>query len=206
MGRVAFGEPGIRIYPRMSRRVTVTDPAFSLKDGLIMGLREYRSSAPNSLSIWTHHMRGLDFHDSFRPRGCRKSIDTPAITIAAGMVMQEVNSAAALRNLTVVTGGSATVGVGGYITGGGHGAMGPSYGMAADNVLEFEIVTPEGEIMTINECQNKDLFWAMRGVSAFQLVRSALCMLIARAGRRLNLRCDNIRNHQSIPLNSNHWL
>lgn len=28
----------------------------------------------------------------------------------------------------------------------------------------MEIVTPQGEILTLNECQNTDLFWAMRGV------------------------------------------
>jgi hypothetical protein len=43
-----------------------------------------RSSAPNSLSIWTHHMQGLEFHDGFRPNGCGHSIDTPALTAAAG--------------------------------------------------------------------------------------------------------------------------
>lgn len=28
----------------------------------------------------------------------------------------------------------------------------------------MEVVTPEGEIVVANECQNQDLFWAMRGV------------------------------------------
>ena len=37
--------------------------------------------------------------------------------------------------------------------------------MAADHVLEMEIVSPGGNILTLNECQNQDLFWAMRGVS-----------------------------------------
>ena len=27
------------------------------------------------------------------------------------------------------------------------------------------MVTPQGEIVTANECKNKDLFWALRGVS-----------------------------------------
>lgn len=43
-----------------------------------------RSSAPNSLSIWTHHMQGLEFYDGFTPKGCGYSIDTPALTAAAG--------------------------------------------------------------------------------------------------------------------------
>lgn len=92
-------------------------------------------------------------------------IKVPAITVAAGVQMLEIDEQAHLRNLTIVSGGSGTVGVGGYLTGGGHGALSSTYGMAADQVLEMEIVTPGGDILTINECQNTDLFWAMRGVS-----------------------------------------
>jgi FAD/FMN-containing dehydrogenase len=76
----------------------------------------------------------------------------------------EMDLQSSLRNLTIVAGGSETVGIGGYLTGGGHGALSATYGMGADQVLEMEIVTPRGKILTINECQNQDLFWAMRGV------------------------------------------
>ena len=31
------------------------------------------------------------------------------------------------------------------------------------DVLQFEIVTPDGKLRTANEFQNKDLFWALRG-------------------------------------------
>jgi FAD/FMN-containing dehydrogenase len=79
--------------------------------------------------------------------------------------MLEIDYQAHLRNLIVVGGGAGTVGVGGFLTGGGHSAFSSTYGMAADQVLEVEIVTPGGEILTTNECQNTDLFWAMRGVS-----------------------------------------
>lgn len=36
--------------------------------------------------------------------------------------------------------------------------------MAADQVVELEIVTADGDHLTINEDNNSDLFWAMRGV------------------------------------------
>ena len=110
-------------------------------------------------------MRGLSFHDGFRPKGCDFSIETHAVTAAAGSQFNEIDLQASLRNLTVVAGGSETVGIGGYLTGGGHSALGPTYGMGADQVLEMEIVTPGGDILTVNECQHQDLFWAMRGVS-----------------------------------------
>lgn len=69
------------------------------------------------------------------------------------------------HNRTIVGGGGKTVGIGGYVTGGGHSILGPHYGLAADNVLEMEVVTPGGEIITVNEDQHSDLFWAIRGVS-----------------------------------------
>jgi FAD/FMN-containing dehydrogenase len=79
--------------------------------------------------------------------------------------MGEVNLAANEKNLTLLTAGEVSVGYGGYIGNGGHGALANHYGLAADNVLEFEVVTPGGKILIVNECQNRELFWALRGVS-----------------------------------------
>ena len=38
-----------------------------------------------------------------------------------------------------------------------------AYGMGADNIMEEEIVTPTGDILTASACQNEDIFWAIRG-------------------------------------------
>ena len=61
--------------------------------------------------------------------------------------------------------GPESVSYGGYLTGGGHSALSSTYGMAVDSVMKLEIVSPTGEFLTLNECQNQDLFWATRGVS-----------------------------------------
>ena len=59
---------------------------------------------------------------------------------------------------------SQTVGIfGGYIQGGGHSPLSSLYGMAADHVLGFEVVTPFGEFVTADSSNNQDLFWALRG-------------------------------------------
>jgi len=129
------------------------------------------------MSIWTHHIRGLSFHDGFKPQGCKHSIAGNAITAAAGSQMLEIDEQAHLRNLTIVGGGAGTVGVGGYLTGGGHSALSSTYGLAADQVLEMELVTPKGKILTVNECQNTDLFWAMRGVSLPKIKFKKLSLL-----------------------------
>ena len=124
-----------------------------------------RSVAPNSLSIWTHNMRGLQFHNSFQPKDCQSATDTTAVTIAAGELWGDIYEQAALLNLTAVGPTPSSVGVGGYLTGGGHSAISGLFGTGSDQVLEIEVVTASGDILTVNECQNTDLFWALRGVS-----------------------------------------
>lgn len=125
-----------------------------------------RSVAPNSLSIWTHYMTGTTLHpNGFQPQGCSCKLNTTAITALAGTSTLEMYIASAAVNQTVIGGGARTVGMGGYLTGGGHSLLSAFYGLATDQVLEMEIVTLSGEILTVNACQNQDLFWAMRGVS-----------------------------------------
>jgi FAD/FMN-containing dehydrogenase len=47
--------------------------------------------------------------------------------------------------------------------GGGHSVLGPTVGLAADNIVEVSVVTPAGDVVVANECQNSDVFWAVRG-------------------------------------------
>ena len=124
-----------------------------------------RSSAPNALSIWTANMKGLTLHSNpFQPVNCSFTIPGTSVTALAGTTNVDLVNATAPHNLSVVGGGGRTVNVGGYHTGGGHSALSSQYGLAADQVLEVELVTPQGELVVANECQNTDLFWAMRGV------------------------------------------
>jgi FAD/FMN-containing dehydrogenase len=130
-----------------------------------------RSVAPNSLSIWTQHLKSVQTHTSFRPQGCRTGgggqviSRITAVTVGAGTPMYDVYRALDALNLTTVGGGAKSVSLGGFMTGAGHGLLSPTYGLSADQVLEVELVTAKGEIVTANACQNRDLFWAVRGVS-----------------------------------------
>ncbi len=55
------------------------------------------------------------------------------------------------------------VGVSGLTLGGGIGFSMRSKGLTCDRLLETEIVTASGEILTCNADSNSDLFWACRG-------------------------------------------
>lgn len=101
---------------------------------------------------------------TFSAHKCDATYNGPVVKVAAGTLMQDLYKHADLDNRTVVGGTGGTVSAGGYITGGGHSILSAKYGLAADQVVEMEMVTPMGEILVLNECHNTDLFWAMRGV------------------------------------------
>ncbi|RYO84833.1 hypothetical protein DL762_005455 [Monosporascus cannonballus] len=124
-----------------------------------------RSTAPNSLQILTNRMKGIRIVDNFVPKGAPNGKGQgPAVTLDAGVSLQEMYAALAKSNRIVVGGASHTVGpAGGYIQGGGHSFLGTWKGMASDNALEFTVVTSTGDLVIANAYQNCDLFWALRG-------------------------------------------
>jgi len=52
---------------------------------------------------------------------------------------------------------------GGFALTAGHWPFSSKYGLAADNVLELQVVTADGELKIVNSVTNKSLFWALRG-------------------------------------------
>ena len=125
-----------------------------------------RSSAPDSLLVWTHKMRKVTVTDAFTPRGCAPPRATvPAVTVEAGARWVEAYDAVTVHHGRYVQGGGCTsVGAaGGFLQGGGFGSWSKKYGVAAAGMLEAEGVTAAGELRVANACQNEDLFWALRG-------------------------------------------
>ncbi|XHF98365.1 hypothetical protein AWENTII_001918 [Aspergillus wentii] len=124
-----------------------------------------RSTSPESLQILTNGMKDIRLVNAFVLAGAPENkSEGPAVTIAAGVSLQDLYSAVVAHKRTVVGGTSHTVGAaGGYIQGGGHSALGVWKGMATDNALEFHVVTANGTLLYANAYQNLDLFWALRG-------------------------------------------
>ncbi|KAJ9644942.1 hypothetical protein H2204_001404 [Knufia peltigerae] len=130
-----------------------------------------RSSGPEALSVWTHNIRGVNV--TMGDVRAKKYGAVAAVKIAAGMQMREIYAEAVRHNITVVGGGDVDVGIGGWITGAGHSPISSKYGLGADQVLEMEVVTANGTLLTINENSYPGLFWSMRGVSVFILPTSS---------------------------------
>jgi FAD/FMN-containing dehydrogenase len=142
-----------------------------------------RSTAPGSLSIWTHHLNSAEYHPGpFSLSGSNKQIEGDFIIAGSGCQNGKIQDLAHKHGRVFTGGGSRNVGIGGFVTGGGHSMLSPHYGLAADNVVQMEVVIPSGEALTVNEDQHADLFWALRGVSPLatqswqMLVGTSVCV------------------------------
>ncbi|KIJ06783.1 hypothetical protein PAXINDRAFT_20012 [Paxillus involutus ATCC 200175] len=65
--------------------------------------------------------------------------------------------------MAVVLGTCPSVGAAGFMQAGGHGPLTPALGLGVDHILQYELVTADGEIRTLNAVQDLDLFWAVCG-------------------------------------------
>jgi len=91
------------------------------------------------------------------------SLDGEVATVGAGVRWAEVVAAAAPLGLAPVTGSAATVGVVGYLLGGGLGPLARSHGFSSDYLLGATVVTASGEIVDASPSGDADLYWAVRG-------------------------------------------
>ncbi|KAK2804805.1 hypothetical protein FQN51_001447 [Onygenales sp. PD_10] len=136
-----------------------------------------RNDAPSGLSLDISMLKGLKVLESFTPS--EAGAESPsgdvnviapvagqqaAVTFGAGYGTQELNEAidpSKLFTLGAAHGSVRTAG--GYAQAGGHAPLSSKYGLAADQVLEYKVVTADGELVVANSVSNTDLFWALRG-------------------------------------------
>ncbi|KAI0020298.1 hypothetical protein F4780DRAFT_377132 [Xylariomycetidae sp. FL0641] len=124
-----------------------------------------KSTGAGALSIWTHNIKGIEFIQNYSSSST--SYTGPAFKLGAGVQDFELYEAANEHGVTAFGGEGETVGVaGGYTLGGGHSPLSSKYGMAADQVLSIDLVTPDGKFLTADEANNTELFWALRGGGA----------------------------------------
>lgn len=118
-----------------------------------------KSTGAGAVGIWTHNMKDIQVLDYKTPYYTGK-----ALKMGAGVQVFEATQVAHADGLVVVGGNCPTVGLaGGYTQGGGHGPLASKFGLAADQVLEWEVVTGTGELLTASPSQNSDLYWALSG-------------------------------------------
>ncbi|KAK7911691.1 hypothetical protein PG985_014172 [Apiospora marii] len=118
-----------------------------------------RSTGAGALAAWTHNLKDIS-----KSQWSDDSYEGPAFKLGAGVQGIEIITAAEKENLVVVAGYCPTVGLaGGWTQGAGHSPLTTNFGLGADQTLEFEVVTADGNIVKASKTENSDLYWALSG-------------------------------------------
>lgn len=84
-------------------------------------------------------------------------------TVGAGIKGIDILAVTEDLGLAPLTGLAPTVGIIGFTLNGGFGWLTRKYGLASESLLEVKMVNTNGELLTINEINHPELFWALKG-------------------------------------------
>jgi FAD/FMN-containing dehydrogenase len=88
---------------------------------------------------------------------------TGVVTVEAGARNTDIYDGLQPYGIAFSAGRCPTVAISGLTLGGGFGFSSRHIGLTSDALLETEVVTADGRILTCSDTQHADLFWACRG-------------------------------------------
>ncbi len=148
-------EPAAVVFARSARDVVET-VRFAASVGCSVAVAATGHGAlpvgPDSVLLHTGEMTDCDVDP-----------DARVARIGAGATWQHVLDAATPYGLAPLCGSSPSVGVVGFLTGGGIGPLVRTVGVSSDYVRAFELVTGSGDLLRVTPDQHGDLFWGLRG-------------------------------------------
>jgi hypothetical protein len=90
-----------------------------------------------------------------------------------GLTLGEFDHETQAFGLATTLGIVSLTGIAGLTLGGGLGWLNGKHGLACDNLISADVVTADGQLLTANAEENKDLYWGIRGGSGnFGIVTS----------------------------------
>jgi FAD/FMN-containing dehydrogenase len=101
--------------------------------------------------------------DLSRMKGIHVDPAARRVRVQPGVLLGELDRETHVFGLAVPLGVVSKTGVAGLTLGGGVGWLARKYGLTCDNVMSFELVTADGEVLRASADEHPDLFWALRG-------------------------------------------
>ncbi|RYP17994.1 hypothetical protein DL765_004213 [Monosporascus sp. GIB2] len=153
--------------------INVTGPAdaqagleFAIRNSIRLVVRntgiDYlgQSTGQGALALWTFNLKTTEIIPGY----VSPLYSGPAVKLGAGVMAGEAYEAVRYSGYRIVGPGCGLTGmVGGYVQGGGQSQLVTAYGLAADQVLQWELVTPRGDYLVATPENNTDLYWALAG-------------------------------------------
>jgi hypothetical protein len=82
---------------------------------------------------------------------------------SGGCLLRTIDSSTQSAGLAFPAGVVSHTGAAGLVLGGGTGWLNRLHGLSCDNVEGFTVVIANGSVLRVNDRENPDLFWALRG-------------------------------------------
>ncbi|KKP05395.1 FAD binding domain-containing protein [Trichoderma harzianum] len=121
-----------------------------------------KSGGHNSYASGTNAENGITI-DLSRLKDITVSDDRNSVTVGAGCRFGEIYDKLEAHGLGCVGGRISSVRISGLTMGGGISFFSSERGLACDNVISYELVLANGQILNVSEKSHPDLFWGMRG-------------------------------------------
>lgn len=90
-------------------------------------------------------------------------VDALEVSIEGGVTTSQLNNFLRDYDLVTVIGNEGSVGMAGFLMGGGYGPLMTRYGLGCDNLIAADILLPNGEKVFCDDNHEPQLFWAIRG-------------------------------------------
>ncbi|MFI5156912.1 MAG: FAD-binding oxidoreductase, partial [Chitinophagales bacterium] len=101
--------------------------------------------------------------DFSKMKGIEIDAEKKIARVQPGVIWKELDAATIPLGLATTGGTVSDTGVAGLTLGGGIGWLMCMHGTTCDNLLSAELVTAKGDVLHVDENNNPDLYWAIRG-------------------------------------------
>lgn len=96
-------------------------------------------------------------------RWARADPASKTAVLGGGALLRDLDTEAQAFGLATTAGTVSHTGAAGLTLGGGHGRLARRFGLTADNVKAFDLVTADGQLRHVTKDEHEDLFWGLKG-------------------------------------------